>query len=277
MPSAYERQEGDLVDGSLLTDATCTNMVTPEKIFWFSTVHVALITRYVRQAELVHGARTNRNEPVNVLDVGCNNGAAIRLYASSNFQTPNRRHVNYAGVDMNTRALEEARKNSPEGRGYVDRAVFLQADITRPWDWSPDGKFDIIWYTETIEHVPDYAAAWTLHEAWRVARPGAVMLLSTPAPLGDKLVWPESHDHEFTREEMRKMVADAGWTLEDEYGCSTNWQTGRRRLRELDLELFKQYELLRRRVGGTFARAFASALAPEVCDDLIYICRKEEH
>jgi 2-polyprenyl-3-methyl-5-hydroxy-6-metoxy-1,4-benzoquinol methylase len=213
---------------------------------------------------------------VNVLDVGCNNGAGIRLYASNNFQTQNRRKVNYCGVDLNEVALKEAEANITPGKRYVEHAVFLRYDITQPWVWSPDGKFDVIWFTETIEHVPPSYAQHTLHEAFRVAAPGAMMLLSTPAPLGDYLVWPESHDHEFSREEMRRMIGAAGWTIVDEYGLNTNWQSGRKRLREFDRPLFDQYELLRKRIGGTLARTVMAALAPEVCDDLVYMCRKEE-
>lgn len=261
------------MDGSCLTDATCDNMVTLDKIFVFSTIHVALITRYITQAELVHRS-PDRARPVDVLDVGCNNGAALRLYASRNFQTHNRRPINYVGLDLDDRAITKARANVPRGSA-VASANFHHVDFTKPWDYLPDSTFDVIWYTEAIEHVPPERAPFTLEEALRVARPGAVMMISTPAPLEPgRLVWPESHDHEFTREELRAMIDSAGWTRVDEYGLNTNWTRGRSRLRSGYPDLFTQYEVLRRRLGGTVARMFTAALVPDICDDLVHICVK---
>lgn len=269
--SSYDKKV--VVDGSCLTDATCDNMVNLDKIFVHSTIHVALIARYMRQAELVYTAPGPKTQPVDVLDVGCNNAAAARLYASQNFQTPRRRPVNYVGLDLDPQAVQKARDARPRSsviRGYDVREV----NITRRWPLD-DETFDVIWYTEAIEHVPPQDAQFTLHEAWRVARPGAVMLLSTPAPFDPaKLVWPESHDHEFSREEMRALLDAARWEFVDEYGLNTNWTRGRARLREQDPQLFQTYELLRTRLGGTIARTMVAALTPEVCDDLVHVRRK---
>lgn len=264
-----------VVDGSCLTDATCSYTVDVGRLMLFSTVHMALLARYMTQAQLVHTAGARLGRPVDVLDIGCNNGSALRLYASQSFQTANRRPVNYVGVDLDERALEDARRNVPTA-ACVRSAAYLRADVTKPWDWRADGSTDVIWYTEAVEHVPEDRAAHTLAEAFRVARPGCVMLLSTPAPFDPKtLVWPESHDHEFTREEMRKLIDDAGWRRVDEYGLNTNWTKGRRRLRDLDPTLFEVYEKLRRRLGPTMARTVAAALAPDACDDLVHVCVRE--
>lgn len=260
------------VAGSRLTDSTCANMVNLSNIYVQSTVHIALIARYMRQFDLVYSFRDGKRH-ANVLDVGCNNAAALRMYFSSNFQTPRRRPLSYCGYDLSDKALVDARANVP--RSTMLRGVDLRLhDITERWP-ADDLNFDVIWYTETIEHVPADAALYTLHEAYRVARPGAIMLLSTPAPFdSNKLVWPDSHDHEFSREEMRDMIDRAGWRRVDEYGLNTNWSYGRRRLRELDPELFAIYEKLRGRLGGTIARTMVAALAPDVCDDLVHICVK---
>lgn len=262
-----------VVNGSCLTDATCDNMVQADKIFVHSTVHVALIARYIRQFEEVYSHPKPKDVSVDVLDVGCNNGAAIRLYASQNFQTPRRHRIAYTGVDLDAAALEKARANVPRSR-TVTSCDFHHMDITQAWPFADD-SFDVIWYTEAIEHVPEESAQFTLHEALRVVRPGGTMVLSTPAPFDpEKLVWPESHDHEFSREEIRGMIKTAGWLHTDEYGLNTNWTQGRVRLRTHAPETFKMYELLRRRLGGTIARTMVAALVPEVCDDLVHICRR---
>jgi len=276
LPSSYDRK--NRVDGSCLTDATCDSMASLATMYVHSTVHMALLARYVAQCELVYRFNTedtrSGGRPVDVLDVGCNNGAALRLYGSSNFQTQRRRRIRYLGLDLDEAALKNAAHNVPS-TSYIQSAVFECTDITQPWPVD-DESFDVIWYTEAVEHVPAEAAPHTLREAFRAARPGARMLLSTPAPFDpDVLVWPESHDHEFSREEMRAMIDAAGWRRVDEYGLNTNWTRGRRRLRWSRPEVFELYEVLRRRIGGSLARVAAAALAPEVCDDLVHVCVKD--
>src|SRR6185436_11823915 len=93
------------------------------------------------------------------LDLGCGAGRFLTLAPGG------------IGVDVAAAALERARANAP------------RADLRRLDD--PDGalplahgEVDLVWCSETIEHVAD--ALGLLQEARRVLAPGGRLLLTTP-------------------------------------------------------------------------------------------------
>lgn len=260
-----------VVNGSCLTDATLAQTTSVDKFRMQSTVYPSLLMRYMVQFELV---MSHHMERPHVLDLGCGNGSAARLYASDVAQGIRRKPIHYLGVDLYEPMLEKAREETTTSRpSALARVEYVHADLTEtPWKWVSEGWADVVWYTEAIEHVPPYLALFTLDEAYRVSADGAVMLLSTPAPLTDELVWPDSHDHEFTRREIGAMLQESGWVIEDVWGCGVNWSKARHMLSEDETA---SYELLRRRISPPMARAVMQALVPDVCDDLVWLCRKD--
>lgn len=262
-----------IVNGSCLTDATCSIMSDFKNMRLFATVYASLLARYMMQAQLVMNVK--KKSAVDVLDVGCGNGAAIRLWASQNFSTIARKvGIRYTGLDMFKPALEEANKNNPVGKAYIHSCEFVFQDLSKKWSTVKDNSQDIIWFTEVIEHVPVNKAQHTVNECYRVARKYGKMMISTPAPLYDKLVWPEAHTHEFKREETEKMLLKAGWKILDVWGVGVNWSKAKKKLRVENRPAYDMYETLRNRVGPSFAKVAMQALHPEVCDDLCWLCEK---
>ncbi len=85
----------------------------------------------------------------------------------------------------------------------------------------PDDTFDRIMCTEVLEHVDDPTVV--MAELVRVARPGALLLLTVPAPLAEKvqmavapdLLWRKPHHlRVFGHDEFAALVTDAGLTIE---------------------------------------------------------------
>lgn len=263
-------EERVVVNGSLLTDATCAYTAAFEDFALASNVYASLMVRYTAQFWQVM-RRRYEGRPIRVLDVGCNNGAALKLYTSPTMQTQKRKPIEYVGVDLSEVVLTA---NAPPAKCVVD-AVFHHADITDPWVWAEDDFFDVVWYTEVIEHVPPTKALFTLEECYRVTAAGGTLFLATPAPFDDKLVWPDSHDHEFTREETLKMLETSGWRLLDTWGVNTNWVQGGARLRRLHPEGAKLLDTLSRRMSPSFAHVVTQALYPDVCDDLAFFAIKD--
>jgi len=267
-------RDGGAVEGSQLTDATCMTMLDVTKVSLLRTVFASLLCRYTAQAQLVHRRQVRDDGMVHVLDVGCSNGAAAVLYSSQTLETNGRKPIRYVGVDLHDASLAVARDVIVTSPSRVREVEVVRHDLTTPWPFEDDA-FDVVWYTETIEHVPAEYATYTLLEAARVTTPGGVMLMSTPAPLGDELVWPDSHDHEFTREEARHMLESTGWQVDDVWGVNVNWTQARKTLRREHPEWFDIYERLRVRIGAGVARAAMQAVLPTICDDLAWLCTKE--
>lgn len=73
--------------------------------------------------------------PLNVLDVGCGNGAlAEKLFTSG-------KNINYTGLDVSEEAITQAEKRSPAGRYYIADAKLPPTDF---------GPFDAIVFNEVL-------------------------------------------------------------------------------------------------------------------------------
>jgi ubiquinone/menaquinone biosynthesis C-methylase UbiE len=107
------------------------------------------------------------------LDVGCGNGAAAMLVATT-FQ------LRVVGVDVDSDQIALAR----HGAGDRTDVRFMTADATRlPFD---DGRFDLVSTNKTTHHVPDWSAA--IVEMRRVLKPhGYLVYADLKAPEG--LAW----------------------------------------------------------------------------------------
>ena len=97
-----------------------------------------------------------------VLDVACGTGFELGLLGAL-------RAVRAVGVDAATDVLHAARRRDAGAalaRARLERLPFA------------DAAFDKVLCSETLEHVPDDAAA--LRELWRVLRPGGALAVSVP-------------------------------------------------------------------------------------------------
>lgn len=102
-----------------------------------------------------------------------------------------------------TRWIGFDQKAASDGRVQVD----VRGDVcSLPFE---DGSFDSILCTEVLEHVLHPEAL--LREAWRVQRPGGILVLSTPQT---HLLHDEPHDYfRFTVYALRGLAEEAGFEV----------------------------------------------------------------
>ena len=136
------------------------------------------------------------------LDLGCGDGAFTAVLAQAGAEV--------IGADVAQAALDRASTRDPE----LDLRL-IPIDGPLPFE---DGRFDLVWSSEVIEHVAD-TARW-LSEVRRVLAPGGRLLLTTPShgrvrlalggierfsePLGD-------HLHLYTRRSLRSLLEEFGF------------------------------------------------------------------
>jgi SAM-dependent methyltransferase len=133
-----------------------------------------------------------------VLDLGCGDGAFTA-----------RAGEDAVGVDIAEAALSRARARHPTLR-------FVRVPAEGPLPFA-GGEFDLVWCSETLEHVPDTAGF--LAEAHRVLVPGGRLAVTVPRsgrarallawdrefhPLGD-------HVRFYTARTLRDVLDDAGF------------------------------------------------------------------
>jgi ubiquinone/menaquinone biosynthesis C-methylase UbiE len=128
------------------------------------------------------------------LDLGCGDGRlTVALSAAS-----------LVGADVSAVALARARKLGIE-------TVELTSGAPLPF---PDGSFELVLCSETIEHVQDVQLF--LSEIRRVLRPRGRLALTTPAH-GSFMRSPDPlspHIRFFTRRSLRRLLEEMGFSLE---------------------------------------------------------------
>ncbi len=147
--------------------------------------------------------REASGQPGRALDVGCARGdflAGLR-----------RRGWQVQGLELNGRIAAEARARNGLA---VDEADFMHNRY-------PDAAFDLVSFWDVLEHLADPPAA--LREAARIARPGALLVISVPDPESLEAGWfgpawagwdMPRHFWLFPQAVMRRLLAEAGWEVQ---------------------------------------------------------------
>lgn len=144
------------------------------------------MARYAYVTNLLEGGAKS-------LDVGCGRGYGFDVLKS--------KCTEMSGIDISEDFLSEAKKN------YPDLDLHLAQGEKLPFD---DGLFDVVTSFEVIEHVKDDRAY--LQEIRRVAKPGALIAISTPnkdiASPGQDEPYNPFHEREYTVPEFELLLRE---------------------------------------------------------------------
>lgn len=144
---------------------------------------------------------------------------------------------------VNRDALYRSLYPSPD---WMQRLNVVEHDFEKAPLPFEEKSFDVIFFTEVLEHVAIKPVIEVLRDIRRCAKPGATLVLSTPninnlsnvvALLrGRNIFWrPEMfygsldwHNREYTPGEVKEALLAAGFTIEQFYGfnCHSNWREG---------------------------------------------------
>ncbi len=107
------------------------------------------------------------SQPEDILDVGCGIGGSS-LYLADKYT------AKATGITLSPVQADRAKVRAAS-QGLGDRTTFLVGDaLAMPF---ADDSFDLVWSLESAEHFPDKQKF--LQEAYRVLKPGGLLLLAT--------------------------------------------------------------------------------------------------
>jgi SAM-dependent methyltransferase len=99
----------------------------------------------------------------------------------------------------------------------------------------PDQSLDLVWVGQVVEHIAEHELKIALGEIHRVLRPGGRFCFDTPNSIltrihsPHQLIHPE-HKKEYEPAELRKLVADFDFSIEEELGMVSMPRTHRTRI-----------------------------------------------
>ncbi|MGI9070920.1 MAG: class I SAM-dependent methyltransferase [Bryobacteraceae bacterium] len=100
-----------------------------------------------------------------VVDLGCGNGALLGAIARPDWEM--------VGIDASETGIRVAQVAHPNIRFQLSDITSVFEELECPQDY-----FDVAISTEVIEHV--YAPRNLVKNAWRLLRPGGLLIISTP-------------------------------------------------------------------------------------------------
>ncbi|HEX4600815.1 MAG TPA: class I SAM-dependent methyltransferase [Gemmatimonadales bacterium] len=190
--AAYERlYELDVAPGK---------PVPPATLLWrVANGVVVRVSRLFDRSDALHHTDSGRGRGRRVLDVGCSDGARLRLYRAGGWQV--------AGVDVNSRAVAVARRSEGDFRvGTVQDAGFAEA------------RFDLVRLDNVLEHVE--RPHELLVSVRRLLVPGGRIAIFVPNGAAWSLAWAKQysvsswipfHVNLFTAGAMRQLLMDTGY------------------------------------------------------------------
>ena len=115
----------------------------------------------------------------------------------------------YDGVELSDSLLDEA----PH---LPDDTRLIKADVCDLPEHLEAGSYDLVTVLAVLEHLPEPAAC--VREAYRMLRPGGVVVATCPTPFWDdlagalRLVADEHHEQHMNGARMMQMLSGAGFT-----------------------------------------------------------------
>jgi len=150
------------------------------------------------------------------------------------------------GFDLDCVNLNSLYRSSYPSAAWLQRLRVIEHNFEdAPLPFAED-SFDVVLFTEVLEHIAIKSPSAVLSDIFRVCREGGRFVLSTPnvcnlsnvAALlaGSNVFWApdlfygslDRHNREFTPDEVRRALISSGFELEHFYGfnCHSNWRAG---------------------------------------------------
>ena len=239
------------------------------KVQYLSGWQQSNILRYVTVANALIDHRVKNSKDQVVVDIGCSEGSFLKFWYA-NMQQPGKQKLIYTGIEVLESSLEKAKARF----GKKENVSFIQADMmkSRLKKLHPNSA-DAVLLLEVIEHVGLKSARDLLKDAHSILNKDGIVCVSSPNPqkhLGQQFVWVDNHLYEFSLEEMKSELRDAGFEVVSVSGWYADLPTLKREFTDSQKVIYEQFKLL----GPQMATSLMAHLMPEFAKHYTIVAKK---
>ena len=257
-----------------------TAMIGPYSVHQMDDFYAALAVGQVRPSGIMNYVQRlyiadRCPAGAKVVDVCC--GRALQLPVLYRYAP----HVSlYVGLDIAPANIAEAWVRTAQlDEHYGGRPFdveFIECDVSGTW---PDvGPCDVAVYTSALEHLPPEAAVASLLQCAAALGEDGRLFLSTPNSVGEqpRLLQHGVHVHEWNEQELRPVLAEAGFVIEEIVGLNppAPQVVSGALVERFGPGAAEWYEELRRVMPGQFLDTVAAAAVPDVALEQLYVCTR---
>ena len=227
------------------------------------------VMNYIQHHQIVKWCKKGNQ----VLDVCCGRGLLLPMLRYQ------RKDIGgYTGVDIEPKNAIYLNKrvtdNKPIKKDYYPFPVsFVKSNAAEMSQQLP-GKYDVIVYTSSIEHMQKDMGAASLVECKKVAKPGTVMILTCPNTPEDQDGYNtqyRAHVYEWKRSELLDGLNGAGWQVITEYGLLHDKKTLAGEMEKVGMgKLFDRVSTL---VPSEWLIPVFSPMFPKSAKEIGFICK----
>lgn len=205
-----------------------------------------------------------------VLEVGFGNAYLPRMLYT------NQIHTEYVGIDYDRKNLEKALKHSETPKWCYGDETLIYGRFGTDDCGLGDQKFDVIYTSHVIEHMPKEEGIRFLLEAHKHLRVGGKFLIACPD--GAKKDLAEYHLYEWSIGELRDFFAYFGYEEEGVLSCENSVRTIEEKLENIKYSRIREkYYHLKKLIPNQLLVPVISLFMDDELEDIFLFMRKKEH
>lgn len=227
--------------------------------------YLAHVIRYLYFCEKgIIGMKKELDRPINILEVGCGHIHFLRTFYKS-FIARKTDYINkFVGVDLDENAVEYVNSRYEKLLNICNARIY-NLDITGGLPESLEKCFDLIIYSEVMEHLPKDKVQFVMNELSRVLNRDGVIMFSTPNGSATNSVLPKDHVYEYNITEVQDCIEGAGLIYRYRTGIYMKLPNIRPSIKETEA-----FKTLQRKFDKRFLSMIMSSFCTEESNNILW-------
>lgn len=190
------------------------------------------MTRYLLTSNIIQYELEARN-PI-VLDYGCGS-ATFKCFWDVNYSVDHKKSLGYIGLEVTKEYVDT-------GNSKGNLILPFDANNQDVRDLELPSRVDVVLMQQFIEHIDVKSFDYLLDYTYETLDKNGILIISAPNPKYGSKIFEHHHDHEYTLDEIKKILEVKKFFIKKEYGWLGAGIPDVKQLSEHELEIYKRLQ-----------------------------------